>query len=624
MQKNKHYFKGPLWAYGLPAIALAAFILFTACPQEGDDDDTPPVAPTLVKVINHLVISSDSSADDPAPYLEFVFDGDVSGPAVSSVTIGEGDDATSDAVENWAAALKKGENDVVVATTVTVTYTAPGSGTAVAAGDKLAITLTASGSPVEVTLRAVGELFDRDSLDAGDGYRISGHSIDSYSAAIGLASLDANDDETVVWVALDLDDDAAVIKTFEAILGPNRTETAKTVETGKTAITFTEAISKAAIKLFKVKFATDDDGNPADTVEIKGTTLPTAAGADAENLIVIDIGLPDADADNSELPTFYIPYGELGAESETGDYSHIRFRVNKGATLVLLADNDGYIENGPGDPNETGNFHGGTVEVLDGGYLRDGAYEGFPLGDNAVILNRSGSYLAIGPEPGSPDATADAVKDAYDAYYAGWLLGPAPTETITADNLIKQPKIVWDADNSESSYLEVRPGEIATDAKLTLKRSIGLIYSVWFVDDAALTIDILNADKSATYFPAGAAEGSRSYGLASNPRDASSPFEWTFYSAYKAGPPETTTQITIKSGSSLDKRFLIASQTASGNGIFLATDLAEAASDPSKIFVTATDEDIVIKGVKLTSAGDGVEYSVDTGIKGYPAWLKPE
>jgi hypothetical protein len=58
-----------------------------------------------------------------------------------------------------------------------------------------------------------------------------------------------------------------------------------------------------------------------------------------------------------------------------------------------------------------------------GGKLRDGAYEGFPLGSNAVILNRFGSYLSVGPESHNPDATA--VWATYTAHYSGYLVGPA-------------------------------------------------------------------------------------------------------------------------------------------------------------------------------------------------------
>jgi hypothetical protein len=577
MQKNKHYFKGPLWAYGLPAIALAAFILFTACPQEGDDDDTPPVAPTLLKVINNLVIPETSNAEDPAPYLEFVFDVDVSGPAVS-VTINDATDPDDDA--NWTAALKE-EGDVVDATTVKVTYTAPteNGATPVAAGDELAITLTASGKVYDVvTLRAVGQLFARTTLNATDGYTISEY--DALSATVGLASVADGGTETVVWVALDLEDDADVIKTFEAIIRPNsKSETAKTVETGKTAITFTEEISEAAIKLFSVKFATGDDGNPADTVEIKGTTLPSAAGATPTNLIVIDIGLPGEDADNSELPTFYIPYRELGNSTLANDkdYSHVRFRVNKDVTLVLESDLTST------DPTATGYFKGGAVEVLAGGYLRDGAFQGFPLGSGAVLLNRYGSTLGIGPEA---DKVPNGYEDTYNKYFKGWLLGPASDS----------PKIEWDATgNSAGSYLEVRPSLIATDAKLTLKKSLGLIYSVWFVGDAALTIDTTSEGEDGPY-------GDSFHGLLVSSGNRK------FY-----GNEATT--ITVKPGNQLEE-------------FYLNDDETYTSADPGSGDGWITPEGDDDTDLVITNLGAGSDNSVtatpyvdaSTGISGYLNW----
>jgi hypothetical protein len=45
-------------------------------------------------------------------------------------------------------------------------------------------------------------------------------------------------------------------------------------------------------------------------------------------------------------------------------------------------------------------------------------------------------------------------------------------------------------ESGESVFLEVRPGKIATDAKLIARKSIGVIYSVWFVGNASITINI--------------------------------------------------------------------------------------------------------------------------------------
>ncbi|MDR1108932.1 MAG: hypothetical protein LBL19_07850 [Spirochaetaceae bacterium] len=343
---------------------------------------------------------------------------------------------------------------------------------------------------------------------------------------------------------------------FNAIYSPNAPGSTDSIESGKTTTAYSAAISQAALNLFKITL-----GPGVTTVEIKGTALPTANGASNTQPIVIDVGIPGAS--NSGLPVFYIPYKGLGDSALGGeeDYSHIRFRVNSGASLVILADNSGYLENsGTGHPCEDGYFKGGTVEVMAGGYLRDGAYEGFPLGGAAVILNRYNSYLAIGPEPGSNDANA---FNNYKRYYGGWLLGPGTG-----------PRIVWDTTgNNTWSYLEVRPGVIATDAKLTAKKSLGLIYSVWFVGDAGLTIDA--AGETDPVFMSGE---QAIHGVFANEFDESS--DYNFYGS-------SSTTIKIKTGNVLD-------------GNFLETDSKGEASP-----IIATDNEITITG---TSTGDPVEY----------------
>jgi hypothetical protein len=310
---------------------------------------------------------------------------------------------------------------------------------------------------------------------------------------------------------------------FKAIYTPNKPGSSDSVETGKTAIAYTDEISTSALGLFKITIGSGG----AEQVDLKGTTLPAAPGASATNLIVIDIGIP---GETNSLPTFYIPKDKndsLGNKDVTGDYSHIRLRVNNGAKLVIVAENSGYINTGVGNPCPAGNFKGGCVEVMEGGYLRDGAYEGFPLGEGAVILNRYGSFLSVGPEADSDDAIG-AAKPAYDAYYSGYLLGTGG-------------RVEWDADNDAMSYLEVRSKKIATDAKLTLKKSMGLIYSVWFLGDARLTISG-NIDPFQGGTPG-------TGGLYANEKNGGD--DYSFYAAEaKAG------RISIESGSVLDGRFL--------------------------------------------------------------------
>jgi hypothetical protein len=370
------------------------------------------------------------------------------------------------------------------------------------------------------------------------------------------------------------DDPATVIN---AIYNPNKeTTTADTIETGKTAFALDATLSAAALNLFEIEI---NNNGKVVKVNITGDVLPAAPASgspDADKIVVIDVGSP---SEVNTLPTFYIPYQKLGVEN--GAYGHIRLRVNNGAELVILADNSNYISNESGTNNcEDGYFNGGCVEVMAGGKLRDGAFEGFPLGAQAVILNRYNSYLSVGPEPGTDDAKANS-GTAYTNYYAGYLLAPA-SETNT--------RIKWEAADSVTtggSYLEVRPAQIATNAKLTVKKSLGLIYSVWFVDNAQVILDVPTSSNEAG-FPASF------HGLASNEK-GNGGADFNFYAT--ASKPV----IVIKLGNSLDGRYL-----ASGS----KTD-TEAAN---LMISNAIASDVTITS---PASGTSVEYGTGTGISGW-------
>jgi hypothetical protein len=313
--------------------------------------------------------------------------------------------------------------------------------------------------------------------------------------------------------------------TLTAIYEPN-----SPTSTDDGGVAYTAEISRQVLGLFSI---TIGSGGSAEKVELQGTGLPASGtnGASSTNPIVIDIGIPG----QTNSLKVYIPIQGLGDGSTS--YGHIRLRVNSGAELVILADNGGYITNGVENPCPPGNFRGGCVEVMAGGKLRDGAFEGFPLGSNAVILNRAGAYLSVGPEPNSSDATG-AASVAYDTYYEGYLLGPSGDGA----------RIEW---NNTTGYLEIRPGEIVTDAELTVKKLVGLIYSVWFLESARLTINT----------------GSNDAGLLANEHARNNTTDdYSFYSK-----EATSNLITITSGF-LDNRFLtttvgdfdIAAITASG------------------------------------------------------------
>jgi hypothetical protein len=401
------------------------------------------------------------------------------------------------------------------------------------------------------------------------------------------------------WYALSGDTDQLAI--LKAVYEPNAPDTTDALSldnaanTGgtKTAVAYTATLSAEVLALFqftttdaeegtenKVKnegeTAGDTAGGDIEKIDITGTALPDAAtyGASATNLIVIDIGKTGTDAAtktaNAALPKFVIPTNGLGSAS--GNYAHIRLRVNSGAYLLIDADNSAYIASGAGHPTNSGYFNGGCVEVMAGGKLRDGAYEGFPLGSNAVIVSRYGSYLSTGAE--TYDGTG-VDQDDWNAYFAGYLLGP-----VTSTEADK-PKVEWEATDSvdEGSYFEVRKGAIATNAKLTVKKTFGIFYSVWFVGEAILKLDVPEA---------GGLGGIR--GLVSLEQNDTG--DYNFY-ANTSG-----TVITINTGNILDKRFL-----TSGN------------SNNTTQFITASDSAVSLPGA---TTGSLVYYvNESTGISGY-------
>jgi hypothetical protein len=474
--------------------------------------------------------------------------------------------------------------DVTVSAPSGWTVTGSGGKTITAApasptpGTSLSITLTAANKEAAsktmtvpaVKVMPVSGVFSRPTAETT--YTLAYY--DSY----GVAGLKSGSSTAWYYVT-----DGALKTRFNAIYTPNKPDSPKDeIESGKTTVAYNQAISDAVLGLFSITLGSNESN---DKYEIKGEGLPVAnAGsptATTSNLIVIDIGLPGGEI-NSGLPTFYIPHKGLGSSS--GDYGYIRFRVNNGASVVILADNNGYITSGPKHSCEAGNFDNGCIEVMSGGMLRDGAYEGFPLGDNAVILNRLGSYLGIGPEATHTDAAGNA-KTAYDRYYAGWLIGPSEGD----------PRIVWDGGDQGSGYIEVRPGKLAISANVTVKKAMGLIYSVWFVNGPTVTIDAKDYSLDI--------DGKK--GLFANGVD------YKFYGTKGASGGQNTATptatIVIKPGSTLHKLFLTANGTDATN------------------FITANGSgDITIENKGSSDGASEIEYESGTGIKGYMNWNIPE
>jgi hypothetical protein len=451
-------------------------------------------------------------------------------------------------------------------------------------GTPVSITLTAANpddatktvATPEVTVRPVSEVFSRPS--SATEYTVA------YSDEYGVTALKSSGNNTEWYYVTD-----SKLKTvFNAIYIPNAPGTRDLIESPKTTVSYNDTISEAVLGLFSITLDPTDAAK--DKYEIKGAGFPTAAatGASKTNPIVIDIGIPGEN--NSGLPTFYIPPQGLGADATT-NYAHIRFRVNEGANVVILTNNSGYIAQGAGKSCETGFFNGGCIEVMRGGKLRDGAFEGFPLGSDAVILNRLNSYLAVGPEPGNGDATG-AAKTAYDNYYSGWLIGP---DTNRTDEI---PRIAWGTGDQTGNYIEVRPGQLAISGNVTVKKTLGLIYSVWFVGGSTVTIDAGNSANTTTI--------GNMKGLFANGTDYK--FYGTSGSSGGVNTSEPTATIVIKPGSTLHKLFLTANGTDATT--FITVD-ANATSNKT----------ITNKG--NTDNASLEEYGTNTGIKGYLNWDIP-
>jgi hypothetical protein len=276
------------------------------------------------------------------------------------------------------------------------------------------------------------------------------------------------------------------------------------------------------------------EGAGADKIEIAGASLQGAGTA--AKPAVIHAGLPEGD--NSGLPPYVIPYRGLGSPGK--GYPHLRIQVNRGASLVILADNTGYEAGGAGNPCPPGYFKG-TVEVMGGGSLRDGAYEGFPLGAESVIIARLGSRLAVGPETSFNPGGAGYVASR-DKYFSGWLVGSAGDA----------PRIVWGTGDQNGDYIEIRGGKLAFSANVTVKKTLALDVSVWFVNGPSLAIDAAGDSL--------AIAGRK--GLFA--RDGGRKFYGDKSSSGGQNPGAPAAKIILKEGSALHRSFLIGGDPAEG------------------------------------------------------------
>ncbi|MDR0642868.1 MAG: hypothetical protein LBG07_10460, partial [Treponema sp.] len=420
---------------------LLLVFLFSACPLDIDGlrreiQDPPPVdspaentgAPTLVETSVHY----DSSS------------------AAVSVTFNFDVPVTFSEFTGWDISPANGGKSLTLR---------PQEPANLKSGTPVTVGLAAGNSrnPAEITevrevLMPVGAVFKRPAAAAE--YRLA------YYDENGAAGLVSGANTAWYYIA-----DDSLQRIFNAVYSPNAPGSGPdTVEYGKTASPYNAELSEKVMSLFNITVAPDP---AADKIEIRGTDLPPEA--EPHRIIVIDIGTPGED----KLPDFRIPYRGLGTGGQ--DYSHIRFRVNRGASLLIEADNSDYLAGG--NPCPYGYLTGASVEAMGGGRLRSGAYRGFPLGQNTVIIARLGSWFARGPASSfSPEKTG--YDEGRDKWYSGWLLGPSGAD----------PVIQWNGGDQNGSYIEIREGRLAFDVDLTIRKSLVLTSSVWFINGPAVTI----------------------------------------------------------------------------------------------------------------------------------------
>jgi hypothetical protein len=343
--------------------------------------------------------------------------------------------------------------------------------------------------------------------------------------------------------------DPSVRNIFNAIYTPNAPDSEDWSDAGIKAIPYTPELSAGTLSLFTVTLGAEA---AQDRIELSGTP-PAVPGADSGKPVVIDIGLPDQEAGalapSAALPAFVIPFQGLGTEGE--DYGHIRLRVNRGAVLVINPD--------PATEPSPGFLTAGTLEVMADGKLQGGGIDGSPLGQNLVLLNRLLSYRS--PDPQGP-----------------WLIGPAGNSAA----------IEWGVGDQNGDYFEVRGDKAAFSANITIKKSLTLHASVWFINSPAMTIDAqpgtAGGGKKGLFYGGGDPGAYRFYGTSSN--------------SGGENPAKASARIILRPGNALDPAFL--------------TGLAEAD-------ITAGDNEIIILNQGL---GDAKTYDNMRG--GFPVWLLPE
>jgi hypothetical protein len=446
-------------------------------------------------------------------------------------------------------------------TVLTVTPVNPVPGIPV----EIRLTVADKGDPgntleVSRTLLPVGGPFTRPGPGSGGAaYHIVYYDENGVAALKSLEPPDP-DQEDVIWYYVS---DPSLQGLFNALYTPNAPGTIdRVIDAGKQAAPYTPEISALVLNLFTV---TVGEAAAGDSIELSGTELPAPVNPAMARYypVVIDLGLPDTA--NTGLPVFRVPHRGLGG---SGEYPHIRVRVNRGVHLVILADNSDYLADGPGHPSPYGNLTGATVEVMGGAYLRNGAYEGCPLGEDTALIIRLGACFALGPED-----TFNSTNPR-DADYTGWFIGSAGPDS----------RISWEGGDQNGSYLEWREDRLAFDVNLRVRKPLILARHVWFVNGPALTIDT-------------AAQGA---GLFAGTPDHR--FYGTFSQSGGQNPARPAARIIIAKGNALSRSFLTGEAGVIG---------------PADSTVTIPN-----RGRKNPS-DQPVKYIIDSSISGYSNWGIP-
>jgi uncharacterized repeat protein (TIGR02543 family) len=356
----------------------------------------------------------------------------------------------------------------------------------------------------------------------------------------GFASLktesNSNFPEAGTWYYFDKDSNTDKITgdiwpTVYAIYYANRPNAAKSYSPGA-VIPFDADISKAILDAFKYNIAVDSKDDIVKLIKLADMDKD----GNATKKLVVDLGIPNQENKGiADFETGIATDAELGTVS--GNYENTVIAVNSGAYLNIDSEQESTV----GELGKNAKFLNGQVRVLEGGKARDSAYKGWPLSNNtdgSSINVEWGGYLAVWPgdhDGSGKDRPTDAdgectncedcaecedcedcadcaecedctecedcenctdCKESKTHAMDGWLIAPDKTANAFA---------TWDTLDADGKgkggVLEVIQYSLRLSGSATVKKSLGLIYSVYLTETANLTIDIATGDSGFELIP---------------------------------------------------------------------------------------------------------------------------